>query len=237
MRKWERLIWLAALVAAISFGVVQGTSHEPSTNVRIAARVNPDNGRVEFGLQQGRYLPFETDPVWGDTILPAARFFPQEAERGRWLFSTPLDLAVSWRWNAFSCGPYSAATHDNRVDEFTGCFDGGMGMAFADLDQIEWSETIDSDGISAWFRTCVPREPTLRVLDPSVEAPRGRFDSRWQNNSYVEIGHWSEGQWDGAGFVRVLADPDNFGWFLVRSAAGESGYEVGLEFWCNPNNP
>ena len=56
--------------------------------MRIVAR-KLAGGRIEFGLQQ-RGL----DDAWDDRRLPTVRFFPPTARLGRWLASSPLELAV-----------------------------------------------------------------------------------------------------------------------------------------------
>ena len=77
------LVALGVLLPAASVG-----SQEPDVTVRIVAR-QLDDGRVEFGLRQ-------CDPDGencGDEILPRSRYFPADATVGRWLRSSPLDLA------------------------------------------------------------------------------------------------------------------------------------------------
>ena len=59
-----------------------------TVSVRIVAR-KLAGGRVEFGLQQRG-----PDDAWGDRELPRVRFFPPTARLGRWLVSSPLELAV-----------------------------------------------------------------------------------------------------------------------------------------------
>ncbi|MYC46041.1 MAG: hypothetical protein F4121_13500 [Acidimicrobiia bacterium] len=50
--------------------------------MRIVARKLTD-GRIEFGLQQRR-----TNESWSDRMLPSRRFFPANAQVGRWLVSS-----------------------------------------------------------------------------------------------------------------------------------------------------
>ena len=87
MRTTLIAVAVAATVVALSVGVVWATSHD-STEVRIAAK-RLETGRIEFGLQQR-----ELDGSWGDRILPARRFFPASGLEGRWLTSSPIDLAI-----------------------------------------------------------------------------------------------------------------------------------------------
>ena len=59
-----------------------------TASVRIVAR-KLAGGRIEFGLQQRG-----PDDAWDERRLPAVRFFPPTARLGRWLASSPLELAV-----------------------------------------------------------------------------------------------------------------------------------------------
>ena len=81
------VIAVLAGVAALSVGVVVATSHN-STEVRIAAK-RLDDGRIEVALQQR-----ELDGSWGDRILPTRRFVPASGHEGRWLTSSPLEVAL-----------------------------------------------------------------------------------------------------------------------------------------------
>ena len=62
-------------------------TQESDVTVRIVARKLAD-GRVEFGLRQE-----QADGTYGSEILPRARYFPADATVGRWLRSSPVDLA------------------------------------------------------------------------------------------------------------------------------------------------
>ena len=55
--------------------------------VRIVARRLADE-RVEFGLQAR-----SSGGSWGERLLPSRRFFPASASVGRWLVSSPLEVA------------------------------------------------------------------------------------------------------------------------------------------------
>ena len=74
---------LLALAGSIALAASGGTAE-----VRINARQLAD-GRVEFALQQ------RTDGEWGDRQLPRSRYFPADATVGRWLRSSPINIAVS----------------------------------------------------------------------------------------------------------------------------------------------
>lgn len=73
---------LAVLVPAASVG-----SQESDVTIRIVAQ-RLEDGRVEFGVIQQ-----QPNGTWSDRILPRARYFPADAEVGRWLRSSPIDLA------------------------------------------------------------------------------------------------------------------------------------------------
>ena len=87
MRTLLVIVAAAAGVVALSVGVVMAAG-DRSTEVRIAA-MRLETGRIEFGLQQR-----ELDGSWGARILPARRFFPASGLEGRWLTSSPIDLAI-----------------------------------------------------------------------------------------------------------------------------------------------
>ncbi len=82
------LVSLAA-AAVVTVGATDAVSAQDSaTEVRITARRLAD-GRVEFGLQQR-----QTDDSWGERLLPTRRFFPADAEPGRWHSSSSPGPAV-----------------------------------------------------------------------------------------------------------------------------------------------
>ena len=87
MKTLLAVIVVVAGLAALSVGVVVATSHN-STEVRIAAK-RLDDGRIEVALQQR-----ELDGSWGDRILPDRRFVPASGHEGRWLTSSPVEVAL-----------------------------------------------------------------------------------------------------------------------------------------------
>ena len=82
----KSLAWfgLGLLVASSLLGVVWAAT-SGDAEVRINAR-RLDDGRVEVGLQQ------RGDSVWANRQLPDARFLPPDAEAGRWLNSSPINV-------------------------------------------------------------------------------------------------------------------------------------------------
>ena len=74
-------------VVALSVSVVVATSNQ-GTEVQVAAR-RLDDGRVEVALQQR-----ELDGSWGDRLLPTRRFVPASGSEGRWLTSSPVEVAL-----------------------------------------------------------------------------------------------------------------------------------------------
>ena len=78
----------AALLLLAMLGVrgaaAQGVEGE--VEVRVAAQRLAD-GRTEFALQER-----ESDGSWAERRLPQARFFPANADVGRWLSSSPLTV-------------------------------------------------------------------------------------------------------------------------------------------------
>ena len=129
-RRFERLLWILALVAVVGIAMAEAAPMTNSTEtVRIAAR-KLDNGSVEFALQA-----WEDDggiAQWGERFLPRSRFFPANAEVGRWLASTPIE--VQTEFNIFGC--YESAT------DFLSCHDM---EELSDLTRLEW----DTQGVSS----------------------------------------------------------------------------------------
>ena len=79
---------MTALLVLAMLGVrgaaAQGADGE--VEVRVAAQRLAD-GRTEFALQER-----ESDGSWAARRLPSARFFPADADVGRWLSSSPLTV-------------------------------------------------------------------------------------------------------------------------------------------------
>lgn len=85
MERLKTLVILALLCVIAGGAVWAATSGE--TEVRIVARRLAD-GRTEFGLQQ------RVSGAWGETQLPASRYFPAQVEHERWLHSSPVKLSA-----------------------------------------------------------------------------------------------------------------------------------------------
>ena len=71
---------LAAVVALDLAQPVQAQSDDEQTGRIVARRL--DDGRTEFGWQ----------PTGGARVLPTQRYFPTDAEVGRWLNSSPVEV-------------------------------------------------------------------------------------------------------------------------------------------------
>ena len=81
-------VWFAS--SALTITVNAGTpSAYVAGEVRVVVQRLADD-RIEFALQTR--LPGET---WGERILPARRFFPADAEVGRWLASAPVVVTLA----------------------------------------------------------------------------------------------------------------------------------------------
>ncbi|MCY4103960.1 MAG: ankyrin repeat domain-containing protein [bacterium] len=79
---------LAVVVGSVTVAAADPVGAQDGTGeVRIVARRLTD-GRVEFGLQART-----AGDSWGERLLPSQRFFPTSASVGRWLVSSPLDVA------------------------------------------------------------------------------------------------------------------------------------------------
>ncbi len=98
-RTFNLLVGLAIglVIGSVTTGVVWATVGG-SAEVRVAARVL-DDGRVEVGLQQRTPAADGADGSaareWGAIERPDLRFVPADAERGRWLYSSPLMIEAS----------------------------------------------------------------------------------------------------------------------------------------------
>ena len=87
VRRGAVLVMAALLVLAmldVRGAAAQGVDGE--VEVRVAAQRLAD-GRTEFALQER-----ESDGSWAERRLPRARFFPANADVGRWLSSSPLTV-------------------------------------------------------------------------------------------------------------------------------------------------
>ncbi|MCY3663585.1 MAG: hypothetical protein OXH28_12305 [bacterium] len=81
-------VWFAS--SALMITVDAGTpSAYVAGEVRVVVQRLADD-RIEFALQTR--LPGET---WGERLLPARRFFPADAEVGRWLVSAPVAVTLA----------------------------------------------------------------------------------------------------------------------------------------------
>lgn len=76
-------VWFASSALAITADAGTASAYVAG-EVRVAVQRLADD-RIEFALQ--KRLPGAT---WGERILPARRFFPADAEVGRWLISAPV---------------------------------------------------------------------------------------------------------------------------------------------------
>ena len=86
-RRWARAA-IAVLVAlvVVATATTVATADTGPVAVRVAARTLA-TGSVEFAVQQ------QADSAWGERQLPDRRFFPADTSVGRWLVSSPVELA------------------------------------------------------------------------------------------------------------------------------------------------
>ena len=77
---------LAVIATAAVAAPAAAQDNQNDTTARIVARKIND-GRIEFGLQVS-----QGTGSWSEPQLPARRFFPANAQEGRWLTSSPLTL-------------------------------------------------------------------------------------------------------------------------------------------------
>ena len=126
---------IAVALGLVALGVLLPTvvlnANEPDVTVRIVARKIAD-GRIEFGLRQE-----QADGTYGSEILPRARFFPTDAEVGRWLRSSPLDLVDPT--------PPDTATTEPPGDAVTRCEYDGTNV------HVWWTFTLSAPASSVSF--------------------------------------------------------------------------------------
>lgn len=92
----QRLLYILVglLVGAIATSAVWAVNGG-STEVRIGALVH-DDGRVEVGLQQRDASAADAEAgEWRTLQAPMLRVVPPDAERGRWLYSSPITVEVA----------------------------------------------------------------------------------------------------------------------------------------------
>lgn len=126
---------IAVTLGLVALGVLLPTvalnANEPDVTVRIVARELAD-GRIEFGLRQK-----QADGTYGSEILPRARYFPANAEVGRWLRSSPLDLVAPT--------PSDTTTTELPGDALTRCEHDGTHV------HVWWTFTLSAPAISVSF--------------------------------------------------------------------------------------
>ena len=81
-------VWFASSPLTITFNPTD-PSARAAVVVRVVVQVLTD-GRIEFALQQRH-----DGANWGERILPARRFFPADAQVGRWLASAPIVVTLT----------------------------------------------------------------------------------------------------------------------------------------------
>ena len=106
-----------------------------AAHVRIVAR-RLSAGEVEFGLQQRR-----ADASWGERLVPSKRFFPADADVGKWMSSSPLRLQPSATVAAPAWDPVSVLISKEGVDGVVRVYDVPNGRRLSFPDGELWSRT------------------------------------------------------------------------------------------------
>ena len=96
------LLGLAILLAAGAYILGASAQGQGDVEVRITAQKLAD-GRVEFGLQE------RDGSGWSERILPQVRFFPVDANIGRWLNSSPILVSSGLSTGDPAPGPSSSS--------------------------------------------------------------------------------------------------------------------------------
>lgn len=105
--KLGALLFLAFMVGGAVVGGAFAATHGES-EVRIAAK-RLDDGRVEMALQQK-----QADGSWGERQRPRKRFLPANAQTGRWLTSSSVELVVA---DAGAAATASAESSESGQDD------------------------------------------------------------------------------------------------------------------------
>ncbi len=153
----SRTVLLIALVAAIIGGIatysVSALTSTARTEVRITAQ-RVDDGRVELALQQR-----QDDGSWGDRLLPARRFFPDQGFVNRWANSSPLEIDSGIPFYVNTTEPTRSMTADEYI-ALCGNDEWLLGEAIV---------TLDKEGL-AWGDLFSLLDPAISKLR-SIEAP------------------------------------------------------------------
>ena len=185
--KWAGWI-VAALALAALAGSVAWAATTGTTEVRINARQLED-GRVEFALTQDG----------GERILPSGRYFPADAEVGRWLRSTPIELSVEVESNEAADDPANDPTTASQPPGST----------------TSNANTNCPDSFSPNGAICAGSHTVDGMVATSyVNLPPGRYIvGAWGRPRYSECSLWPEsvdgdgltqlkvGQWDGSDYI------------------------------------
>lgn len=128
MKRFVTLGLLAVLaLGAAGIGFVAGRN--TTEEVRVVARSTTD-GRIEFGIEHD-----------GERILPSGRYFPADAQVGRWLRSTPVDIAVGGE--ELDSTPASAPD-DEQGYEPNEVESGFRGLAYCSTSRDRFTDTVNS---------------------------------------------------------------------------------------------
>ena len=149
--RWLAVVLLTVLCGAAAVGGGSATAQEGAASAvdgRIVAQRLAD-GRTEFGWL----------PTGGDRVLPRSRYFPSDAEVGRWLNSSPIEI------NGAAIGRINARLLD----------DGRIEFAFTPTDADRILPRVRrfpaTAVVNRWLRSSV-----IRVLPPPASSPP-RIDS------------------------------------------------------------
>ena len=173
---------IVLLLAALAGSAAWAATTTGTTEVRIEARQLED-GRVEFALTQDG----------GERILPNARYFPANAEVGKWLRSTTIPLSVEVESDEVGDDP----ANDPPASTTQHCLDSTL---------EEWPDSIcagtwTNGGTTATSYVVLPpgRWEALAVGTPTYS---GGSCSLWPENvDGTDLMQLNVGQWDGDAYL------------------------------------
>ena len=220
-------IAVSILILLGATGIALSQSITSTSDVRIVAQKLED-GRIEFGLEQD-----------GERILPRTRFFPADAQVGRWLRSSAIGVnvsspeAVTEQPSASEAG--LSRSHQNPVEY--GEYDFGVTE-----DGVSWGHTdAGVNGVRTWVSVDGYTDSHLYdeadltfFCDHNVGSLWASIDAGWRSQLDYE---WNPAWLDGDGQpyayfgVQGTSDWYTYGLFVVSD--GHSVQTSHARFWSD----
>lgn len=223
---------ILVLYAVIAIGLVLGSEVFGQTitntsDVRIVAQ-RLEDGRIEFGLEQD-----------GERILPRSRFFPSDAQVGRWLKSSPIGFEVESEEptaaEATTTGDRSPRSHTDPVEY--GEFDFGITE-----DGVSWGHTdAGVNGVRTWVSVDGYTDSHLYdeadltfYCDHNVSSQWASIDAGWRSEvSYEWNPAWLDDDGQPYAYFGVQGTSDWYTYGLFVVSDGYSVQTSNSRFWSD----